>query len=119
VAVAAAATVLLAATILLTRPHPADAAGLLRAAQSAGIRVATSHSVAITRDPRGPRRVESWYVRGRGKRDEVRAGEELIGVVVRGTRWEFRWDVASRYVAAWSTEMNGEQRAFEGLVQDG
>ncbi len=59
-------------------------------------------------------------VRRRGVRKETRIAGDLIGVVVRGARWEFRWDVRGRTVAAWSTELtSGDQRVEDnGLVFD-
>jgi hypothetical protein len=121
-AAAAAAAILLGAVALLTRPNPADAAGLLRAVQSAGIRVASSHTVTTIRAPDESRHIETWYVRGRGRRDEIRVGEQVRAIVVRGSRWEFRWDVPGRLVAAWSTELNAAHQGFgaiDGVVQDG
>jgi hypothetical protein len=122
VAAAAAAAVLLGTTMVLTRPHPADAAGLLQAVQTAGIRVTASHAISVMRGPDGSRRVETWYVRDRGRRKEIRAGDKLTAIVIRSQRWEFRWDVPGRLVAAWSTEMNAGhpgRNDADGLVQDG
>ena len=121
-AAAAAAIVVLGTAALLTRPHRADAASLLQAVQTAGIQVPTSHVVSVRRGPDDTRSVESWYVRNKGRREETRVGDKLTLIVIRGQRWEFRWDVPGHLVAAWSTEMNsGHHRAddIDGMVQDG
>jgi hypothetical protein len=122
VAAAAAAGLLIGMTVLLTRPGAADAAGLLQAVQSEGIKVAASHTVAVTRGPDGCRREETWYVRDRGRRQEIRVDDKPNAVVIRNKRWEFRWDIPGRIVAAWSTEMNAGHRGpndSDGLVMDG
>jgi hypothetical protein len=121
-AAAAASVIVLGTAALLTRPHRADAASLLQAVQTAGIKVPTSHVVSVRRGPDDTRRVESWYVRNKGRREETRVGDKLTLIVIRGQRWEFRWDVPGHLVAAWSTEMNaGHHRAddIDGVVQDG
>ena len=56
-----------------------------------------------SRCPTLNRTMETWFVRGKGGRQETRSGDKLIGVVVNNGRWEFRWDVAEHLVAAWST----------------
>jgi hypothetical protein len=64
--------------------------------------------------------VETWYVRGKGGRQETRSAQGLTGVVVNNRRWEFRWDVPGRMIAAWSVDLLGNRSAFEraGLVQN-
>jgi hypothetical protein len=59
-------------------------------------------------------------VRHKGTRKETRSGGELIGIVVRNSRWEFRWDVPGKTVAAWSTELAAAHQSpgDEGLVLD-
>jgi hypothetical protein len=122
-AAAAAAVVLVVGSLaMLARPRPADAAGLLQAMQKAGIKVDTYHTVMILRGPEGSRREETWYVRDRGRRREIRIDDKPTAVVIRNKRWEFHWDLPGRLVAAWSTEMNGGRRGPNdsgGIVQNG
>ncbi len=120
VKLAAAALALAAAVGFFTRSRHADAAGLLQAVKVAWTAVPASHRVVRTTGPGCTRTEETWVVRRRGVRKEIRVGGDLIGVVVRNARWEFRWDVRGRTVAAWSTELaSGHQRpGDEGLVFD-
>jgi hypothetical protein len=116
-----AAALILAATVgFFTRSRHADAAGLLQAVKAAWTAVPASHRVVRITSPGGIRAEETWVVRRQGVRKEVRVAGDLIGVVVRGGRWEFRWDVRGRTVAAWSTELaSGDQRSEDdGLVFD-
>jgi hypothetical protein len=64
--------------------------------------------------------METWFVRGKGGRQETRSGDKLVGVVVNNGRWEFRWDVSEHMVAAWSPALLGKRSEFEhaGLVQN-
>jgi hypothetical protein len=70
--------------------------------------------------PTMKRTMETWFVRGKGGRQETRSQDKLVGVVVNNGRWEFRWDVAEHLVAAWSTTLLGKRSEFEhaGLVQN-
>jgi hypothetical protein len=117
---AAAALLLATAVGFLQRPRHADAAELLQAVKVAWTTVPASHRVVRTTGPGGTRTEEIWVVRHRGVRKETRVGGDLTGVVVRGPRWEFRWDVPGRTVAAWSTELAAahEQPGDAGLVFD-
>ena len=110
VAVAAAAVLLIGVTVMVARPRPADAAGLLQAVKRAEIKVAASHTIQLMRGPDGSRREETWYVRDRGRRQDIRIDDRPTAIVVRNKRWEFRWDIPGRLVAAWSTEMNAGHR---------
>jgi hypothetical protein len=122
VAAAAAAVLLIGAAAMLTRPHPADAASLLQSVKTAGIKVAASHIVSVMSGPDGSRREETWYVRDRGRRQEIRIDERTTAVVIRTKRWEFRWDIPGHLVAAWSTELNAGHpgpNGPDGVVLDG
>jgi hypothetical protein len=116
---AAAAVLLIGAIGLLARPRHANAASLLKAVEAAWTKVPSSHSVMLMRQANGIRREETWFVRDKGRREEVRNNHELIAVFVRNRRWDFRWDVRGRIVAAWSTELATGHRLpeNEGLVQ--
>lgn len=118
--VAAAVLMLAAAVGVFTRSRHADAAGLLQAVKAAWTAVPASHRVVRITGAGGNRVEETWVVRRQGVRRETRVAGDLIGVVVRGARWEFRWDVRGRTVAAWSTELaSGDQGSEdEGLVLD-
>ena len=121
-AVAAAAVLLIGVTMMVVRPRPADAASLLEDVHRAEIKVAASHTIQVIRGPDGSRREETWYVRDRGRRQEIRVDDQPTAIVVRNKRWEFRWDLPGRLVAAWSTEMNTGHRgpnASDGRVLDG
>ena len=120
VAAAAAAVFLIGAIGLGARPRPADAAQLLKAVESAWTKVPTSHSVTRMKLSGETRREETWFVRDKGRRQEVRDRDDLIAVFVRNRRWDFRWDVRGRIVAAWSTELKTDHASPEadGLVQD-
>ncbi len=74
----------------------------------------------LTRRAGGTRREETWFVRDKGRREEVRNKDELIAVFVRNRRWDFRWDVRGRIVAAWSTDLatGHHNPEADGLVQD-
>ena len=116
---AAAAVLLIGAVGLIARPRNADAAELLKAVETAWTKVPAFHAVNLERGPRGPRRQEIWFVRDKGRRQEVRGNDELIAVSVRNQRWDFRWNVKQRMVAAWSTELKtGHSPESEGLMQD-
>jgi hypothetical protein len=120
VAAVAAAVLLIGAIGLIARPRHADAAQLLKTVEWAWTKVPTSHSVVLIHRAGGTRREETWFVRDKGRRQEVRREHELIAVFVRNSRWDFRWDVRGRIVAAWSTVLATEHRGTEadGLVQD-
>ena len=117
---AAAAVLLIGAIGLVARPRHADAAELLRAVETAWTKVPTSHSVTRMKLSGEARREETWFVRDKGRRQEVRDRDELIAVFVRNRRWDFRWDVRGRIVAAWSTDLTTGHASPEadGLVQD-
>ncbi|MFO0892929.1 MAG: hypothetical protein U0790_27795 [Isosphaeraceae bacterium] len=117
---AAAAAVLLAVFSHLARSRHADAAELLRQSRQAWTAAPASHSIIRRKGPTSDRTEETWVVRHKGLRKEVRAGGELVAVVVRNDRWEFRWDVPGRTVAAWSTALSMAHRrpSDEGLVLD-
>lgn len=116
----AAALMLAAAIGFLTRSRHADAAGLLQGVKAAWTAVPASHRVVRMGTPDGIRTEETWVVRRQGVRKETRVAGDLIGVVVRDARWEFRWDVRGRMVAAWSTELASRDERLEdqGLVFD-
>jgi hypothetical protein len=97
--------VLAASASYFTRSRHADAAELLRKVKAAWTTVPAMHQVVRITGSGGARTEETWVVRHRGRRQENRTGGDLIGVVVRGERWEFRWDVPRRTVAAWSTDL--------------
>ncbi len=117
---AAAASVLVAVVGYMVRPKQADAADLLRAVNAAWTKVPASHQVIRMTRPDGPRTEETWVVWHKGVRKETRSGGDLIGVVVKNSRWEFRWDVPGRTVAAWSTGLAAahQRPGDEGLVLD-
>jgi hypothetical protein len=117
---AAAAVFLIGIVVLVVRPRQADAARLLKAVEAAWTEVPRAHSVVVTRRAGSLRRQETWCLRGKGRRDEVRSNDELIAVFVRNPRWDFRWDVRGRIVAAWSTELKASNTGLEndGLLQD-
>jgi hypothetical protein len=122
VAAAAAAVLFTGSLAMLGRPRSADAASLLQAVRTGGIKVVASHTVMIMRGPDGSRREETWYVRDRGRRQEIRIDDKPNAFVIRNKRWEFRWDIAGRIVAAWSTELNAGHRGPNdsgGTVLDG
>ncbi len=121
-AAAAAAVLFIGSMAMLARPRSADAASLLQAVRTAGIKVAASHTVMLIRGPDGSRREETWYVRGRGRRQEIRIDDKPSAFVIRSKRWEFRWDIPGRLVAAWSTELNAGHRGpndSDGTVFNG
>lgn len=120
VRLAAAALVLAAAVGFFERSRHADAADLLQAVKAAWTTVPASHRVVRTTGLGGTRTEETWVVRRQGFRKETRVGSDLIGVAVKNARWEFRWDVPGRTVAAWSTELASAHRrpGDEGLVFD-
>src|SRR5262249_55227289 len=107
---AAAAMVLVALAGYLARSSHAGAAELLQAARAAWTTVPALHQVVRISGPSGARTEEAWVVRHGGFRQETRSGDKLVGVVVRGARWEFRWDVPGRTVAAWSTALESAHR---------
>jgi hypothetical protein len=117
---AAAVVVLAAAVGFLVRSRHVGAAERLQAVKAAWTTVPASHRVVRATGPAGTRTEETWVVRRRGVRTEIRIDGELTGVVVRGPRWEFRWDVAARTVVAWSTEVATlhRQPGDQGLVLD-
>jgi hypothetical protein len=104
----------------LVRPRSAIAAGFLQAVRSTWTEVPACHRLVVMKGPQVIRTSETWFVRGKGARNEVRSADGLIGVVINNGRWEFHWDVAGHLVAAWSTELIGKRSEFEhaGLVQD-
>ena len=104
----------------LARPRTASAAGFLQAVRSTWTEVPACHRVVTWKRPEFTRTTETWYVRGKGGRNEVRSAAGLAGVVVNNGRWEFRWDVPGHLVAAWSTALLGKQSEFEhaGLIQN-
>ncbi len=109
-AAAAAAVLMIGVVAIVARPRAADAASLLQEVQKAEILVPASHTVWIMRGPDGSRREEIWYARDRGRRTEIRLDDRPSATVVRTRRWEFRWDIGDRLVAAWSTEINAGHR---------
>jgi hypothetical protein len=117
---ATAALVLVTVAGYFTRSRHADAAELLQAVKAAWTTVPALHQVVRTTGPGGTRTEETWGVRHGGLRQETRSGGDLGGGGVRGARWEFRWDVPGRTVAAWSTELASAHRrpGDEGLVLD-
>lgn len=117
---AAAALVLVAFVGYMLRPRQADAADLLQAVKAAWTKVPASHQFVRMAWPDGSRTEETWVVRHQGVRKETRSGGDLVGVVVRNSRWEFRWDVPGRMVAAWSTELAAANPSpgDEGLILD-
>ena len=120
-AVAAAAAVLvLGAVGVFLRPRDAAAAHFLQTVRSTWTEVPACHRVVVMKGPGPARTVETWFVRGKGGRQEVRSSDHLIGVVVNNGRWEFHWDVPARLVAAWSASLIGKRSVFEsaGLVDD-
>jgi hypothetical protein len=108
-----AVALILAATVgFFTRSKYADAAGLLQGVKAAWTAVPASHRVVRMTVPGGIRTEETWVVRRQGIRKETRVAGDLTGVVVRGARWEFHWDIRGRTVAAWSTELaSGDRRS--------
>ncbi|MFO0960387.1 MAG: hypothetical protein U0800_23625 [Isosphaeraceae bacterium] len=102
------------------RSRKADAAGVLQAARAAWVSVPASHRVVRIEGPGGSRVEETWAVRGRGFRKEIRRDGELIGVIVRNPRWEFRHDIPGKTVAAWSADLAPSHRDpdDEGLILD-
>src|SRR5262249_15928946 len=117
---AATALVLVAVAGYLARSRHADAAELLQAVKAAWTTVPALHQVVRTTGPGGTRTEETWVVRHGGLRQETRAGGDLVGVVVRAARWEFRWDGPGRTVAVWAAELASAHRrpGDEGLVFD-
>jgi hypothetical protein len=115
-----AAVLLIGVVGFLARPRNASAAGFLQAVQSTWTEVPACHRVVVMKGPQSTRTVETWFVRGKGGRNEVRSSAGLIGVAINNGRWEFRWDVPGHLVAAWSTALIGKRSEFEiaGLVQD-
>jgi hypothetical protein len=120
VTAAAAAVVLICGLAFVARPRAATAAHFLQAARAGWTEVPACHRVVAIKMPSLSRTMESWFVRGKGGRQETRSGDKLIGVVVNNGRWEFRWDVAEHLVAAWSTAMLGRRSEFDraGLIQN-
>jgi hypothetical protein len=51
------------------------------------------------------RTIETWVVRGVGRREEVRTGEKLTSVATDNLRWLFRWDIEDRLVIAAPSRM--------------
>ncbi len=119
-AAAAAAVLLIGGVGFLARPRSATAAGFLQAVRSTWTEVPACHRLVVMKGPELNRTMETWFVRGKGGRHEVRSGDGLIGVAVNNGRWEFRWDVPGHLVAAWSTALIGKHSEFEiaGLIED-
>lgn len=113
VGVAAAALLMVGVSALVIRPVDAAASQFLKAAGVTWSEVAACHITATTRRDGEVRTEEVWYVRDKGGRHETRIGDELVGVVVANDRWEFRWDVRGKLVAAWSRRLLGGRSAFE------
>lgn len=105
----AAAAVLVMGLGLWGRPRQADAAHLLSAVKAAWTKVPASHRLEKRQGSAGTYLEETWFVRGRGYRQEIRKEGRLIGIVVANPRWKFQWDVPGRIVAAWSSALAGEQ----------
>ena len=105
---------------VLLRPRDAAAAHFLQTVRSTWTEVPACHRVVVLKGPEPARTIETWFVRGKGGRQEVRSSDHLIGVVVNNGRWEFHWDVPARLVAAWSARLIGKRSVFEsaGLVHD-
>jgi hypothetical protein len=97
---------------VLVRPRNATAASFLQAVRATWTEVPACHSVVVQQWPRRSFTVETWYVRGKGGRQETRSGDARLGVVVNNGRWEFRWDVPGRLVAAWSVSLIGQRSEF-------
>ncbi|MHC5538023.1 hypothetical protein ACYOEI_07295 [Singulisphaera rosea] len=117
---AAAAIVFVMVGGYLMWPRKADAAELLHGVKAAWVAVPALHQVVRIQASGGTRTEESWVVRHGGFRQETRHGDELVAVVVNNARWEFRWDVRSRVVAAWSTALDSARHdpSHQGLVLD-
>lgn len=117
---AAAVLVVVGSALLFVRTRPVDAAEMLKSVSVAWTKVEVSHQVFRIISPDGVRTEEAWFVRGKGRRRETRSGEELVGVVVNNGRWEFRWDLRGKLVAAWSTDVVAARRPPQeaGLVLD-
>ena len=120
VTTAAAAVVLICGLAILARPRSATAAHFLQAVAAGWTEVPACHRVVCIKTPTLNRTMETWYVRGKGGREETKSGNTLVGVVVNNGRWEFRWDVAEHLVAAWSPALLGKRSEFEraGLIQN-
>jgi hypothetical protein len=120
IATAAAAVFLIAGLAILTRPRPATAAHFLQTVRASWTEVPACHRVIVVESSTLRRTTETWFMRGKGGRQETRSGGSLIGVVVNNGRWEFRWDVAEHLVAAWSAALMGKRSEFEhaGLIQN-
>ncbi len=119
-AAAITAVLLIGVAGFLVRPRSATAANFLQAVRSTWTEVPACHRVVVMKGPELNRTIETWYVRGRGGRNEVRSAAGLIGVAINNGRWEFRWDVPGHLVAAWSTALIGKRSEFQiaGLIQD-
>ncbi len=119
-AAAIAAVLVIGVIGFLVRPRTATAAGFFQAVRSTLTEVPACHRLVVMKGPVLDRTIETWFVRGKGGRNEVRSAAGLMGVVVDNGRWEFRWDVPGRLVAAWSTALIGKRSEFEtaGLVQN-
>jgi hypothetical protein len=78
------------------------------------------HRVVTVKGPQLNRTMETWFVHGKGGRQEIRSADGLTGVVVNNGRWEFRWDVPGHLVAAWSVSLIAKRSEFEsaGLIQN-
>ena len=73
-------------------------------------RAATYHVRATIYDPElsaaaGSNSMETWLVRGVGRRTENRSNGQLVSVFVDDLRWRFQWDVRARRVSARPSEM--------------
>jgi hypothetical protein len=120
VAAATAAVVLIAVLAVLARPRPATASHFLQTVRASWTEVPACHRMIVFKSSTLDRTTESWFVRGKGGRQETRSGDRLIGIVINNGRWEFRWDVAEHLVAAWSSALMGKRSEFEdaGLIQN-
>ncbi len=80
---------------------------MLRELHDAWTEAPAYHYVAKENGPGIERVREGWFLRDKGRREEVRHNNELVGVVVNNGRWEFRWDVPDQMIAAWSAALVG------------
>jgi hypothetical protein len=104
--VAAAAVLLIGVFILPGRLNHSDAAQLLRTIHGTGAEIALFHRVVQRYQAGATCTEESWFVRQKGRRDEVRVAGELTEVVIRNRRWEFRYKAKRRSIVAWSLKQH-------------
>lgn len=115
-----AAVLLIGVLILSLRQSTASAAHFLQAVRSTWTEVPACHRVMTMEYSGTTRTMETWFVRGKGGRHEVHTKDGLTAVVVNNGRWEFRWDIAARLAAAWSTAFANRRSEFDsaGLVHE-